>query len=96
MNTKDKIYELEIFSRFSEDSFFFHFKVDDTLEDRVKKHILKDAKTTRNIFKLSIDDEDLERLVSKIQFDKDVSNGFFHLRVDELMLHYSGEYRYLM
>lgn len=93
MSTKDKIYELEVFSRFTEDSFCYHFKVDVTLKERVKDIILKDAKSTRDIFELTIDDKELERLVSEVQFD---SSGFFHLRVDELMVHYSGEYIYLM
>lgn len=93
MNTTDKIYELEIFSRFTEDSFCYHFKVDDTLKERVKGIILKDAKSTRDIFELAIDDKELERLVSEVQFD---SNGFFHLQVVGLMLHYSGEYIYLI
>lgn len=62
----------------------------------MKKHILKDAKMNSKIFKLPIDDKELERLVSEVQFDKNVSNGFFHLQVDELMLHYSGEYKNLL
>ena len=93
MGTKGRIYELEVFSRFTEDSFFLHFRVDDTLEERVKKSIFKDVKMKSKIFALPIDDKEIKKLVSEIQFDK---NGFFHLRVDELMLHYSGEYKYLM
>ena len=93
MSTKDKIYELEVFSRFTEDNFCYHFKVDDTLKERVKGIILKDAKSTRDIFELAIDDKELERLVSEVQFDR---GGFFNLRVDELMVHYSGEYIYLI
>ena len=64
MGTKDKIYELEICSKFTEDIFFSHFKVDDTLEDRVKKYILIDAKATRDGFKLPISDKELEGWVS--------------------------------
>lgn len=93
MSTKDKIYELEVFSRFTEDSSFSHFKVDDTLEDRVKKYILIDAKATRDGFKLPISDKELERLVSGVKLKE---NGFFHLQVVGMMLHYSGEYKHLL
>lgn len=96
MSTKDKIYELEVFSKFTEDSFCYHFKVDDTLEDRLKKYIFKDIKMQSKIFNLPIDDKEIKRMVSDIWFYENVENGFFHLQVEELMLHYSGEYRYLM
>lgn len=93
MSIKDEIYELEVFSKFTEDGFFLHFKVNDTLEDRVKEYILKDAKNTRDGFNLPISDKELERLVSGVKFKE---NGFFHLQVVGIMLHYSGEYKYLL
>lgn len=89
----EMVYELQIFNKITVDCFYFHFKVDDTLEQRVKDLIAEDAMFTRDIYKQPITDDDIRNLVRGLKIRE---CEYFHLRVSELMLHYSGQYRNLM
>ena len=89
----EMVYELQIFNKLTIDTFYFHFKVDNTLEQRVKDLIVEDAIFTRDIYEQPLTDDEIKTLVSKLEIKEGV---YFHLRVDELMLHYSGQYRNLM
>lgn len=89
----EMVYELQIFNKITIDLFYFHFKVDSTLEQRVKDLIVEDAIFTRDIYEQLITDDEIKKLVSELEIKE---GEYFHLRVDELMLHYSGKYRNLM
>lgn len=89
----EKVYELQVFDKITVDTFYFHFKVDDTLEQRVKDLIAEDAMSTRDIYEQPITDDEIKNLVSELKIKE---GEYFHLRVDGLMLHYSGQYRNLM
>lgn len=91
--TTEKVYELQVFDKITVDYFCFHFKVDSTLEQRVKDLIVEDAISTRDIYKQLITDDEIKNLVSELEIKE---GEYFHLRVSELMLHYSGQYRDLM
>lgn len=89
----EMVYELQIFNKITIDTFHFHFKVDNTLEQRVKDLIVEDAMFTRDIYKQPLTDDEIKNLVRELKIRE---SEYFHLRVSELMLHYSGRYRNLM
>lgn len=89
----ERVYELQIFNKLTMDTFYFHFKVDNTLEQRVKDLIVEDAMFTRDIYKQPLTDDEIKNLVMELKIRE---GEYFHLRVSELMLHYSGQYRNLM
>ena len=89
----EMVYELQIFNKITVDCFYFHFKVDDILEQRVKDLIAEDAMSTRDIYEQPITDDEIKNLVRGLKIKE---GEYFHLRVDGLMLHYSGQYRNLM